>query len=425
MLLEFSCANFRSIHKKCTLSMIAQKITDEPKNNIMSINDKLNIVRTAAIYGANSSGKSNILNAFSLMVYHIMYSVKLNEGEELIFDPFKLSSNTNEPTYYEAKFVLDDTIYRYGFEHNNTEIIREWLFSSTINTKKEQVLFIRNEEGIGVNEKSFPEGKDKEESTVNNRLFLSLCAQLNGKTSKQIIEKFRTFNVISGINSSRYANYSRIMLHKKLDGYENALNFFKSLQLGFESIKTSEKKFDSSSIPTNIPNEIKEGLINEFKNKKKIELHSEHNIYDKDGKVVGSTYFEIQEAESAGTNKLIQLSGPIFDTLNNGLTLCIDEIDAKMHPLISQFIVDLFNDPKKNTKNAQLIFTTHDTHLLSSKMLRRDQIWFTEKDATEQTDLYNMMDIELPDGSKPRSDANYKRNYIAGRYGAIPYIINE
>ena len=122
---------------------------------------------------------------------------------------------------------------------------------------------------------------------------------------------------------------------------------------------------------------------------------------------------------------MIQLSGPIFDTLNRGFVLCVDEIDAKMHPLISQFIVNLFNDPKKNTKNAQLIFTTHDTHLLSSQMLRRDQIWFTEKDATEQTDLYNMMDIELPDGSKPRSDANYKRNYIAGRYGAIPYIINE
>ena len=131
------------------------------------------------------------------------------------------------------------------------------------------------------------------------------------------------------------------------------------------------------------------------------------------------------DSASSKLKRIIQLSGPIFDSLNEGFVLCIDEIDAKMHPLISQFIINLFNDPEKNTKNAQLIFTTHDTHLLSSKMLRRDQIWFTEKDTTEQTDLYNMMDIELPDGSKPRSDANYKRNYIAGRYGAIPYIINE
>ncbi len=425
MLLEFSCANFRSIHKKCTLSMVAQKITDEPKNNVTCINSKLSILKTSAIYGANSSGKSNVLNAFSLMIWHIMNSVKLNEGDELHFEPFKLSSYMDEPTFYEVKFILNNQIYRYGFEHNDKKIVNEWLYSSIIGNKKDIVLFIRNEDGIGVNEKKYPEGVDKEESTVENRLFLSLCAQLNGDISKQIIEKFRTFNVISGINSNRYATYSKIMLHKHLSGYENAIDFFKSLQLGFDSIQTREKEFDDSSLPSDIPNEIRKGLINEFKNKKNIELYSEHKIYDKKGNIVGSTFFDINEAESAGTKKIIQLSGPIFDTLNNGFILCIDEIDAKMHPLISQFIVNLFNDPKKNTKNAQLIFTTHDTHLLSSKMLRRDQIWFTEKDATEQTDLYNMMDIELPDGSKPRSDANYKRNYIAGRYGAIPYIINE
>lgn len=425
MLLEFSCANFRSIHKVCTLSMVAQKITDEPKNNIAYINDKLNILKTAAIYGANSSGKSNILNAFSTMVAHILQSVKLNEGEELYFDPFRLSSIQGKPTYYEAKFILNDIIYRYGFEHNATEIVSEWLYSTSIEKKKEQVLFLRNKDGIGVNEKTFPEGIDKEESTVQNRLFMSLCAQLNGEKSKQIIEKFRTFNAISGIYVHRYANYSKKMLHNHLDGYEDAIKFFKEVQLGFDSIQTTESDFDRSTLPIDMPKEIKEGLINELKDKKNIELFSRHNIYNKKGNIVGSTFFDIEEAESAGTNKLIQLSGPIFDTLTNGYTLLIDELDAKMHPLISQYIVNLFNDPKMNTKNAQLIFTTHDTHLLSSKMLRRDQIWFTEKDASEQTDLYNMMNIELPDGSKPRSDANYKRNYIAGRYGAVPYIINE
>ena len=108
-----------------------------------------------------------------------------------------------------------------------------------------------------------------------------------------------------------------------------------------------------------------------------------------------------------------------------GGILWIDELDAKMHPLISQHIVNLFNNPEANPYNAQLVFSTHDTHLLSSRILRRDQIWFTEKDEVEQTDLYCMMDIELPDGSKPRSDANFKRNYIAGRYGAIPFILND
>ena len=402
--------------------MIAQKITDEPKNNIANVNDKLNILKTAAIYGANSSGKSNVLNAFASMVWHIMNSVRLNEGDELFYNPFRLSTTQDEPTFYEAKFILNNQIYRYGFEHNDTEIVSEWLFSSPSINKKENVLFIRNEDGIGVNEKTFQEGVEKEESTVNTRLFLSLCAQLNGDLSKQIIEKFRTFNVISGINSDKYDGYSRLMLHKHLEGYEDAINFYKNIDLGFKSIETMEKEVD---IPENLPYYLKKGLTSKLKGKKSIELQSEHNVYDKNGNIVNTVLFNFDEAESDGTKKLIQLSGPIFDTLNKGFVLCVDEIDAKMHPLISQFIVNLFNDPTKNTKNAQLIFTTHDTHLLSSKMLRRDQIWFTEKDATEQTDLYNMMDIELPDGSKPRPDANYKRNYIAGRYGAIPYIINE
>ena len=115
------------------------------------------------------------------------------------------------------------------------------------------------------------------------------------------------------------------------------------------------------------------------------------------------------------------MSGPIFDTLQRGSVLFVDELDAKMHPLISQQLIM----SETNPRNAQLIFTTHDTNLLSSHLLRRDQIWFTEKDSQEQTDLYSMMDIQFADGTKPRNDSNYEKNYIAGRYGAIPYIIND
>ena len=115
----------------------------------------------------------------------------------------------------------------------------------------------------------------------------------------------------------------------------------------------------------------------------------------------------------------------LLHTLEKGTVLVVDELDAKMHPLISQQIIRLFNSPATNPYNAQLIFTTHDTHLLSTKMLRRDQIWFTEKNRSEQTDLYCLTDIVLPDGTKPRNDANYEKNYIAGRYGAVPYIVND
>jgi len=421
MLLEFSCANFRSINHKCTLSLLGQGISDMPKTNFVLLNKKLKVLKTAALYGANSSGKSNIIRAFSSMISHIIDSVKLNDSDELNFDPFRLSSVQGNATFFEIIFTSNNKTFRYGFEFDKESIRGEWLYSSNIGGIREKVLFIRNEDGIGVNGQLFQEGVDKEENTNTNRLFLSLCAQLGGELSKQIIAEFKQMNVISGIQGQGYSGYSKLMLHQHLDGYESAIKFFNKLRLGFDGIETVEQEFDISLLPPDMPDNMKEELIKELKGKRSINLYSRHKIYGKRGVAIGTTKFDIDE-ESDGTKKLIQLSGPIFDTLAKGNILWVDELDAKMHPLISQYIVALFNDPITNPHNAQLIFSTHDTHLLSSKLLRRDQIWFTEKDQSEQTDLYNMMDIELPDGSKPRSDSNFERNYIAGRYGAIPYI---
>lgn len=158
---------------------------------------------------------------------------------------------------------------------------------------------------------------------------------------------------------------------------------------------------------------------------KEIKLTTTHNRYNSKGEVIGEVIFNFENQESAGTQKLVELSGPIFETLLRGSILMVDELDAKMYPLISEYIIRLFNSPETNPLNAQLIFSTHDTHLLSARLLRRDQIWFTEKDPMEETDLYSMMDIVLPDGSKPRNDTNYEKNYINGRYGAIPFIMND
>lgn len=424
MLLEFTCANFRSINHKCTLSLRAQGISDEPKQNVLQIDKNAKIVKTAALYGANSSGKSNVIRAFATMIFHIVESVKLNDSDELRFEPFRLSTINNKPTFFEVVFIVNNVTYKYGFEFNETRIVGEWLYSSKAGGKRQTPLFIRTEDGIGVNEKTFAEGIGKEESTNDNRLFLSLCAQLNGEISQSIIAKFKTMNVVSGIDSVGYGGYSKKMLHKHLQGYDNAIAFFSRIKLGFNSIETKEKDFDESVLPQDMPKELKESLIKQLNGKKSIELFSKHNVYNKNGKVVGTTIFDIDD-ESEGTKKLIELSGPIFDTLSEGKILWVDELDAKMHPLISQHIVELFNNPKTNPLNAQLVFSTHDTHLLSSRLLRRDQIWFTEKDSMEQTDLYNMMNIELPDGSKPRNDSNYEKNYIAGRYGAIPFITND
>ena len=147
-----------------------------------------------------------------------------------------------------------------------------------------------------------------------------------------------------------------------------------------------------------------------------------HNVYDKKGLVIGERNFHKNQMESEGTKKVIEISGPIFDTLNEGKTLIVDELDAKLHPLLTRNIVLLFMDPQKNTNGAQLIFATHDTNLLDLEIIRRDQIWFAEKDKVESTDIYSLVEFKDEDGKKVRNDRDIKRDYIRGRYGAIPFI---
>jgi hypothetical protein len=250
----------------------------------------------------------------------------------------------------------------------------------------------------------------------NNRLFLSLCAQLGGEVSSLVMAWFNhNLRVIYGLENQKYRVVSTSALRNNTEEGRRSLDLFKKLQLGFDDIIVRED--NTSPVGESI------GLYLESLKRAKIE--SVHRLYDKNGEICGQVNFAFDSNESSGTRKLFDISGYIFNTLEYSSILVIDELDAKMHPLISQQIIKLFNDPKTNPNNAQLIFTTHDTHLLSSKMLRRDQIWFTEKNDVEQTDLYCLTDIVLPDGSKPRNDANYEKNYIAGRYGAIPYIVND
>lgn len=423
MILEFTVENYRSFYGKKTLVLEADKALKECSETNLFACSKHILLRTLALYGANSSGKSNLVSAMYTMARCILLSVRLNDNEELEYDPFLLLTDNERPTMFEIIFLKGEYCYRYGFRYNLERIVDEWLFRKTTPRSKEQMMFVRNEEGICVEEKNFPEGIGYEEKINDNRLFLSLCQQLGGEISRQVLSWFQSdFNVISGLNNQQYRSYSKLFFHKKEQSSVDALEFFQKLRLGFNSILTHEEE---PNIPSDLTIELRAMFQKEIQGKKSIELDSVHNIYSDKGKVVSSVNFSFEERESSGTNKLFDLSGPIFDTLYTGATLVIDELDAKMHPLISQYIIELFNNPETNPKNAQLIFTTHDTHLLSQKILRRDQIWFTEKDSQEQTDLYSLMDIVLPDGTKPRNDANYERNYIAGRYGAIPYILND
>lgn len=423
MLIEFTVENYRSFFSKKTLVMEADKAIKECSDTNLFNCNKYTLLRSLALYGANSSGKSNMVSAMHTMTGCVLLSVKLNDNDELEYDPFLLLKDNCRPTMFEVVFLKEGYCYRYGFRYNRERIVNEWLFRKTTPRSNEQMLFVRNEDGICVEENNFPEGVGYEEKTNDNRLFLSLCQQLGGEISRQVISWFQSdFNVISGLNNQQYRSYSKLFFHKKGSLSADALEFFRKLRLGFNGIQTHE---EDPNIPQDLPPELRSIFQRETQGKKSIELDSVHSVYSASGKVVGSVNFSFDDRESSGTNKLFDLSGPIFETLYAGSVLVVDELDAKMHPLISQYIIELFNSPETNPKNAQLIFTTHDTHLLSQKIIRRDQIWFTEKDSKEQTDLYSLMDIVLPDGTKPRNDANYEKNYIAGRYGAIPYILND
>lgn len=423
MLLEFTVENYRSIYEKKTLTLEADMALKECCESNRFEYNKYNLLRTISIYGANSSGKSNIISAMQKMSICVLSSIRLNDNDELDFDPFLLIENNSKPTMFEVIFLKGNYCYRYGFRYNLNRIIDEWLFRKTTPRSKEQIMFIRSKDGIYVDDSNFSEGVGYEEKTNDNRLFMSLCQQLGGQISRDVINWFQSeFNVISGLNNNEYKSFTKLLFHKKEESSKEALEFFKKLKLGFNKIITH---VEEPVIPHNVPTELRALLQKQLQGKKSIELDSVHNLYSNKGKIIGTINFSFEERESSGTNKLFDLSGPIFDTLYNGSVLVIDELDAKMHPLISQYIIELFNKSETNPHNAQLIFTTHDTHLLSQKILRRDQVWFTEKDAKEQTDLYSLIDLVLPDGTKPRNDANYEKNYIAGRYGAIPYILND
>ena len=402
-LLQFTVGNYRSFHQARTFSMVPSSIQDNPKECVVA-EGHYRYLTAAAVYGANSSGKSNLVMALATMKRMALNSLKRNHHDFQFYDPFLLAEDSgNQPTHFEIVYLdADETRVRYGFDYTLRQIEREWLFISKKN-KKELPYFVRDEEGIGVDEMLFAEGIGLEERTNDNRLFLSLVAQLGGTISKNVLDFFNSgYNVISGLNSQGYEGLTeRQFLNKEAESVD-ALQFFKDLQLGFIDIETDEHEIE--------------------KGRKAIDVFTVHNIYNKDGEITGKQRFRFDYCESQGTQKLFELAGPLFEALRHGRLLVMDELDAKMHPLISQHIIKLFSSEKTNQHHAQLLFTTHDTNLLSSHLLRRDQIWFTEKDKAESTDLYSLMHIVLPDGTKPRGDGNLERNYIKGRYGAVPYL---
>ena len=346
MLINFSFGNFRSFRAVKSLRMEAVQIK-ELSDSIIE-RDGFRLLPTAVLYGANSSGKTNVIMALGLFRNIVDKNIKLNPGEDLVYDPFLLDDcSKDEPTTFEIQCLFEGAVYRYGFEYTKNTIISEWLYEKKIGPgAKEHYLFRRERQTFSVSATYFSEGKGKESSTTENRLFLSLVAQLNGRIAQKLIKHLRDYNAISGLKDDGYERLMIDMLKKHLRGCDEAIDFFRRLDLGFTNIEIEER---------DIPNDLKETLAtlpiisnDKFNNAKVIETLTTHNVYDAEGKVINTVRFDADDKESNGTNKVITLSGPIFDTLLGGKVLFVDELDSKLHPMMTRAIVRLFMDKETN-----------------------------------------------------------------------------
>lgn len=399
MLLEFTVGNFLSFKDKKTFSLEASSISEHKENVVKE--GKYKVLRSAVIYGANSSGKSNFIKALDFMVTIVRESSKLNSIDKLNSKPFLLSTETEKkPSFFEVLFIDSKNRYRYGFELDSEKIHSEWLYILDEHSKKEVLYFIRTHEGIGVAD-FFKEAKGLESKTRENGLFLTLLDQFNSVIGKIVLKNIDYLTIISGIDHKQ-SIFLTDLLYKN-DNYKTEINnFIKKLYLGFTSIE----------------------IIDEPEKEFKERATTLHNKFDSNGEIISKVEFDISENESSGTNKIFDLAGYIVAGLEVGVQLFIDELDSKLHPILTQEIIKIFNNPETNPNNAQLIFTTHDTNLLGANLFRRDQIWFTEKDDFEATDLYSLVEFKDEDGKTVRKDRSFEKDYIRGRYGAIPYISN-
>lgn len=393
MILEFCVTNYMSIKDDLKLSFIATSLkesTVEP-NDLFPVGDTgISLVRSAVIYGANASGKSNVLKAFDFFKRFIISSFKDSQaGEAIEVENFRLNATTAvEPTTMEATFTDGDFIYRYGFEVDNKAVRVEWLYKRASKKRaKEMEVFYRDGNETTVHPKSqLLQELVTKKMVRDNALLLSTAAQFNETTAVNILHWLGDTNIL--FCSEDEELWKKAIKYLDDDELRRRITAFaRYADLGIEDITKTGNR-----------------------------IVSHHRQYDDEGREVNNVSFSFTSNESEGTIKYFSLAYPIIDALDNGKRVIIDELDSKLHPLLVKRIVALFNDPKTNPNGAQLLFTAHDTFLLSAGLFRRDQVWFTQKDSFGATELYSLAEYKV------RSTSPFEKEYLLGRYGATPLI---
>ncbi|MGC3986830.1 MAG: ATP-binding protein [Pseudorhodoferax sp.] len=385
------------------------------------------------MYGANAAGKSTLLHAFDFFLDAIRNShsgVASRTGTP--YAPFILDSESrSKPSRYDIDIVLESTRYHYGFAVDGKCILQEWLYSFDLTASRQvrSVMFARETSPEGRVDVTFPgkslRGENKQIAKLvrPNSLFLSVAAQ---NSHPQISPMFDFFEqVVSRLDSdvSESAVVSQLTAYFGLDEQRKAaaLAFLKAADVGISDLSFSKIPLKEKEIQivrdieklirqhAEVP-ESERFIFSDDELKEKVSVKLMHLGKD------GESYAVPFAAESTGTRALLQLLGPVFARLHTGGTVLIDELNTALHPLVSRELIKLFQNPSTNPGRAQLIFTTHDTNLLTGSLLRRDQIWFAEKDSGGATHLFSLSDIKV------RSKDNIERGYLMGRFGAVPFV---
>ncbi len=404
MLIQFNFKNFKSYKEETSLDMTATSIKEHAYNIVENIKGN-NLLKVAAIYGANASGKTGVVDAFNFMRYFVLESfAKQNENKGIAIKRFAFDEKSrNDKAEFEVFFIYNDREYQYGFTLDNKKVYQEYLYKRNYNFKERyDTLFERNLNNIKCGT-AFKDGEKVKDLVDDATLFLTLTSKLKVKEAKKVMDWFVKSNVIDFGNSVTEVLLSRMLPIDELkeERYKKLLeDFMKAIDIGIDGIRIEE---------------IKDTLNEEGK--------SSYKLYSKHKSINSNEYIEIPfSEESSGTQKMLALYRFLISSLEEGSTLFIDELDAKIHPLLLRYIINMFHNPQINKKNAQLVYTTHDIYTLTKETFRRDEIWFTEKDQRGVSSLYSLAEYRLDDSKKVRNDASYNKEYLLGRYGAVPLL---
>ena len=404
MLIRFSFKNFKSFKDENVLDMEATSLKEHEYNVVKT--DNVNLLKVAAIYGANASGKTNVLQAFDYMKKRILVSDDSKKNSPIDEDNIYSFMINNDPISLEVEILAkNNKIYKYGFDVLKDSIISEWLYIKKIN--KFYSIFEREKNNVTMKSNN----KISRLANIDGRtLFLNIYSKIDkdNEDFNNVYDWFVNANYLD-LGNPKFEDFINTRVSLKILSDEKykkeLLRFIKTFDSGIEGIKTT-------------PNSLEEVQ----NNNRVVKVELIHRGDDNELKALPL------ELESNGTRKMFHLFDFFMDALRNGMVLFIDELDAKLHPLLTRYIINLFHNSETNIGNGQLIYSTHDTVNLNKDTFRRDEIWFTEKNKDGVSEMYALSDYILDDdGSsktckKVRNDATYNKDYLTGRYGAIPVL---